>query len=583
MSMPAGHKALTPRFPPPSRRSFLLTLLLADLLILVFHARVYYDWWWQMANGRHWWHTHRILRTDPFTFTIRGQPYIDKYWLSEILLYPVFAHWGFTGTSVIHGLLLLGMGIGVWRLVKRGSLDHFLLLCLPALILIEARSSLRIYLFSYLLLPFFLAAAWSQFIVRQSPSVKGIALLGALEAIWTNLHSAFLWGWLITALLSIVNCVRHYKQRLPPRQFVTRSAAVMAAGSLVVAASLLNPYGPALVWDAVAGAINATFRSPSAEWISLFRLATPLTVLAWAALLLGSVVLISRSRHRLPALLLLGIAAVMSINAYRHIGAFAIIAVCLTQLAQEFPQSGANHDISIRLTIAVGAALLLFFVLVCTNQLFHIQRELKRFGLGPITSELPVDAVSFVTEVGLSGNFINDWPYGGYLIWRLWPRIFIAEDGRTAPFPEELHRRLADFYRGDISAADSLLKEYDIAGAFVPWTCGSTISRLARDPFWDCIFVGPHSTVWVIRPVVESQDLGRFRITPTRAQELVIRSPQRAYEEDPWLTYPTALFRRGFVLLCLGQIAAAREQLAVLQRAAPHSPLTRRLTELLQF
>ncbi|HIE10575.1 MAG TPA: hypothetical protein EYP62_03090 [Kiritimatiellae bacterium] len=580
MSIRAVQQALARRFPPSARRSVLMALLIADLLILAFHARVYYDWWWQMANGRHWWETHRILRTDPFTFTVRGHPYIDKYWLSEILLYPVFARWGFAGAAVIHALLLLGMGAGAWRLARRGRLDLFLLLSPPALILIEQRSSLRIYLFSYLILPAFLAEAWNQFVLRQRPSPKGVARLCALEALWTNLHTAFLWGWLITGLLGITGRARNIERRLKP--LLMRSTVVAAATALVTAASLLNPYGPALVWDAVAGAFNAALRSPSVEWVGLFRLATPLTLLAWAVLLAGSAVLISRSRYRLPALSLLGLAVLMNANAYRHIGTFAIVAVCLVQLTRESPQSGGTCHLSVRRTLGIAVPLLLFFILVCSNRLFHIQRELKRFGLGPITSELPVDAASFVARVGLRGNFINDWPYGGYLIWRLWPRVLIAADGRTAPFPEELHRRLAKFYDGDISAAEELMREHDITGVFVPWNCGSTTSRLARDPFWDCLFIGPHSTVWVARPVVESRGLAHYRLTSARAHDLVIRSPQQAYREDPWLTYPTALFRRGFVLLCLGQIAAAQEQFAVLQQVAPRSPLTRRLAQLMK-
>ena len=73
------------------------------------------------------------------------------------------------------------------------------------------------------------------------------------------------------------------------------------------------------------------------------------------------------------------------------------------------------------------------------------------------TSELPVACSRMMREAGLRGNFLNEWHLGDYLIWHNHPQIKVVEDGRTAPFPPDLSRRLIRiFHQGDADALRSL-------------------------------------------------------------------------------------------------------------------------------
>jgi len=438
-----------------------------------------------------------------------------------------------------------------------------------------------VYLLSYVLLPWFLTLSWRTFLTHDSLPRSDVARLFLLQCLWANLHSGFLWGWIITATLAGVRTASIARTPLPPAEKTSRTLTTLAWATLIAAAPLLNPFGVALLADAAGGAIRAFLRPPSVEWASLPAVATPLTVAAWITLLILSLSFILQGSRRLPALVLLAVASLLCLRGYRHVGSFALLAVALPFLAApERPETG-NPGLHTLLLTAVAAALLGFFFFVCSNRLYYCQHELKRFGTGVITSELPVDCSDFAAAHGLRGRFLNDWQYGGYLVWRLWPQIRVAEDGRTAPFPAALHQQLDAVFAGDAAALKSVQLRYRPAGAFVPWINGSLIAHLSRDPDWHCVFIGSHSTLWLTSEAVVRFGMQSLCIRQENAQRFVIRDPCQARAEDPWLTYPTALFRRGFVLLCMGHVTAAREELLRLREVAPSSPLTRRLEDLL--
>jgi hypothetical protein len=86
------------------------------------------------------------------------------------------------------------------------------------------------------------------------------------------------------------------------------------------------------------------------------------------------------------------------------------------------------------------------------------------FGLGLEPERYPVDAVEAMESRPETGRLYNDVAFGGYLIWRLYPRrVFI--DGRNEVNPGLL-RELAEA-RTDSRAWSSLLQRYAIGRALV--------------------------------------------------------------------------------------------------------------------
>ena len=62
---------------------------------------------------------HHILRTDPFTFTVGGQPWTDQQWGAQILLDVLHAPAGWAGL-VIARAVLVSLAFGVVFVWTRG-------------------------------------------------------------------------------------------------------------------------------------------------------------------------------------------------------------------------------------------------------------------------------------------------------------------------------------------------------------------------------------------------------------------------------------------------------------------------------
>src|SRR5204862_2173112 len=59
--------------------------------------------------------THHLLRTDPFTFTAAGQPWLDQQWLGQILLNLFHTAGGWTTLALLRAAMVGGTFWLVYR------------------------------------------------------------------------------------------------------------------------------------------------------------------------------------------------------------------------------------------------------------------------------------------------------------------------------------------------------------------------------------------------------------------------------------------------------------------------------------
>jgi hypothetical protein len=82
---------------------------------------------------------------------------------------------------------------------------------------------------------------------------------------------------------------------------------------------------------------------------------------------------------------------------------------------------------------------------------------------------LPVHAADFLAENGAQGNAFDTYAQGGYLLWRLWPQVKIAMDGRSEVYlgvpTEEYYEILHDAP----SAAGLISQKYNIQYFIFPY------------------------------------------------------------------------------------------------------------------
>jgi hypothetical protein len=224
----------------------------------------------------------------------------------------------------------------------------------------------------------------------------------------------------------------------------------------------VNPYGLEY-WTYIIRAL-AMPRPEITEWASIvtaWRSGLPREPLIYYAGLAGFTVLLAawaRWREVTP-MLVLGLTLCLGLKHLRHqifflLAAGAYLPVLLQAYFHQFFSRDPLLSWRLRLGKMLPVALALCFTLIYGY---------KFAGKSPLSLEVPatvdevnkagihypVGAVEFLRKSSLSGKLLNEFNWGEYLIWELYPRFRVAMDGRyETVYGDELYRLHSDFFYG---------------------------------------------------------------------------------------------------------------------------------------
>ncbi len=187
---------------------------------------------YQVRAGQLMLETGGLLRTDPFTFTAGGQPWLDQQWLAQIFLAAIHDLGGWPLLTIAHGALVGSVfGLLVAACRARGASPRVAAwLALAAFLVAAPALALRPQLVGLTLM-----AVELLLLARQGPRL--VWLVPVVAALWANAHGSFV---LAPALVVLAWVGERSHGRLLP------VAAVTAAATLV------NPFGVD-VWAYAAG------------------------------------------------------------------------------------------------------------------------------------------------------------------------------------------------------------------------------------------------------------------------------------------------------------------------------------------
>ncbi|OVE75874.1 hypothetical protein BVX97_03445 [bacterium E08(2017)] len=473
---------------------------------LLWHDSAPHDIWWQMANGRLITESGSLVTEDPFTFTVEGSPYLNKYWLYEILTFKIFSLTGWTGLVILRAILIIGALISIYLCIGKKPVWLLMMLLVPALIIIDLRISLRAYWFTLLILPVFIRYCIKLF-ANEDFSCKNIGALLLLQVAWTNLHGEFFWGCLAAAIYFADYARKQIIARKSHSNLLRPSLYLL----LIFAATLINPFGYKLVPGLISEATLVGTNTASTEWMPYVAVARPLNIIALLTLIVITTVTLIRAGKNIsiPLAILFVYFALLSQYSLRFLGAFAFIS-CLTAM-EHGPYLKTSERMTGRLTEAAACfaitGLLAIITSLCMGYFYYWQAENKYFGSGLIEEQFPVKTSEFLKNHSIKGNFINSWSHGGYLIWNNWPDIRIAEDGRTSPFPPELSAQIRAIADGSEKDLDEFSSKYHVDGAIVRREYTGLIIMLVRKAGWEPLFIGPNSSVWMTDDTIKKQNL----------------------------------------------------------------------------
>jgi hypothetical protein len=184
------------------------------------------------------------------------------------------------------------------------------------------------------------------------------------------------------------------------------------------------------------------------------------------------------------------IAAVIAISSFMAVRntAFAVIAVCIPltfhlgltvrRLKARMHIDGATSRQSLRLQSQLIISALALFLVVDGGLLS------PRLAAG---DQYPSGAVSFMKEKSLSGNVLNFFTWGQYLIWHTFPSSRIFIDGRfDLAYPPKVVGDYLDFF-GAKSDAPRVLATYPHDFVLIPPTAPA-FALMTRMPSWQLIY-----------------------------------------------------------------------------------------------
>ncbi len=198
-------------------------------------------------------------------------------------------------------------------------------------------------------------------------------------------------------------------------------------------------------------------------------------------------VIVRQSELYWDELAILVIGTWFAVRHTRMIFVFGILAapVLSRLLAPLWDGYNVDHDRRLPNTILMVVSLLIIV------RGFPNRQNLAR----QINQESPVPAVEFIQKQHLSENMLNEYAYGGYLIWAL-PTHPVFVDGRSDVF--EATGVLADYGRWAILQSDPnmLLNKYNISFCLLARTSPMT-HVLPLLPNWKITYSDNLSTIFV--------------------------------------------------------------------------------------
>lgn len=248
------------------------------------------DIWWHLANARILITMHHMIHTDPYSFTVVGQRWINWEWLSEIPYWFSFQAFGLRGIYLVTWLALCANIVFVYA---RGnwmarSADASLWTAGLAFVLMTVNAGPRMIEFGYLAMSAELAILEA----ADRGNKRFLWFLPPLFCLWINLHG-FWFGGLV--LLGIYIACGMFSLRLGVFEQAAFSPAerkqYLTIFGVSIAALLVNPYGWRLLWNPLDMAMNQKLSVATiAEWqpLKLSSMQGEAAVVAIAAMVLAN-------------------------------------------------------------------------------------------------------------------------------------------------------------------------------------------------------------------------------------------------------------------------------------------------------
>lgn len=486
-------KASSPRAVHLLRLVFSFPVVLASLLLplTVLTLRSHFsdpDMWWHLKMGEIIWTTHHIPTIDLFSYTARNHAWIPHEWLSQLTIYMAYRAGGYSGLMGWLSVLSAALFIAGYVLCSLVSGNSKVALIGALVIWLFATSGLAIrpQMIGYLLLVVELLVLH----LGKTRDVRWFWVLPPLFALWVNCHGSFFIGMVVALITYWLSFAGFQAGSLISVKWPTRRRRRLVWSMVVAGIALFaNPVGVTQILYP----LNTMFHQHIGltwvqEWQPL-QITEPRAILFVGLLLcIFLLVLFRRSEMQLQELVLLALGIWMALSHQRMLFVFGILAapILSRMLAGLWDNYDAERDRPVLNACFIGVALVVAVLGFPSRQVLGMDVE----------RDTPVKAVSFLTTHHVYGRMLNDYVYGGYLIWAA-PEYPVFVDGRADVF--EWTGVLGEFGRWATLQSDprALLDKYKVD--FCLLSRGAPMAQVLPLLGWHAIYSDNLSVIFTRR------------------------------------------------------------------------------------
>jgi len=418
------------------------------------------DWGWHYRYGQYFLENGRILVRDIYSWTLAGYAWINHSWLFDPILYTLYNSVGYLGLSIAAAVV----AFVCFYLITRGYKLNFWQLGISAfffskLVDTGIREGLRSQVLA--LLPL---AILMYLLKKGRDNPKMFSFIPPLFLLWVNLHGSFAFG--VVVLGVFFACYffefKKYRKRL------------IIIGVLTILLTLLNPFTYHSYLE-VFRHTGSPYLQNVFEWQPVYANCADCHVPTFSIYLfiLITAAIVKPQISEIPYFLIILGLTYQTIIARRYLPLFTVITLpllisFLSRIKYKF------LDLNI---YKITPYLAVFLIGICIE--YNLASRLPSFNYYRYTesdfckniSGCPKGSIEYIKEHPPTGNGINFYDWGGYMIGKGFPvKMFV--DGRMHLWDVHDYSPFGDYIKMNYNQDKKLFIQYDFSWALVDSNSG---------------------------------------------------------------------------------------------------------------
>jgi hypothetical protein len=437
-----------------------------------------------------------------FSSTKLGSEWVTHEWLSEVLMHRIFDMSDYAGLIAFFAAIIAASFWITYRRSEQRAPNPYIA---GLALMIGASATIPTWGVRPQMFSMLFAAAFLWVLDRYLADTNSRLIWSLVPAmiLWVNMHAGFPVG-LALIVLTMVGLVLdgYLIDKKSAGEIWKRISPLILLTVVGTAAVSVNPNGPRMYSYPL-----ETLRSSSMmQYIQEWRppdFHDPMFLGLIVLILVTLCVLAVSARRALPSeLLLVSATAAATLRSSRNVPFFALVVtpILARHLWTRLAAYTASKDSVLSKQHSFGANK----VTAALNILLLVIAPLAASGLRLRNStviqpavesrDFPAAAVEFINSNNLTQPIYNEYHWGGYLIWKLYPRYRVFIDGRADVYGDQVIEEFFKIHDGEREWR-SLIDHYGVNSVLVsPNTALASLLREEKD--WQKVFEDPDSVIF---------------------------------------------------------------------------------------